>query len=313
MKKRQSIILLTAVAAFAGCAKTSDIKIPTDNVVRVIADVAMKTKGSCTTESLKEFDLMIKSRSSKYDYTNTKFTRDESGQWIPAKQMLWEGENVNAEYLAVSPCANAGISLGDGPLFQFQVSDRQTKDGTESDLLWCYGNKNETSFDDQGRMKLTFAHALSLLKVKLTFGTQFNVGGVPGSNPASSFNIDGFKTSVNVGYNTTTGTANLAADGSASTMYLYESSWIPAADVYSNCVAEFECIVVPQQVSTFTLYFYAAGNPYIFTANLGSDFSFESGKEYTLPLIVGKDVVRMSEDISAEAWKDGGSQDIETD
>ena len=67
-------------------------------------------------------------------------------------------------------------------------------------------------------------------------------------------------------------------------------------------------------MTSFTLSFYASEKPYTYTAELGPDFSFQPGKEYVLPLVVGKDEAQLSEDISANAWISAGdSKDLETD
>ena len=124
MRNNGSIFILTVFAAFAiGCGKTSAPDAQFDPVVRVAPEVAPQTRGSYTTETLKEFDLFIHSENSKYSYTNTKFTRNGSGEWEPARQMLWEGKNRKFKFLAVAPpLATSGHSLTDDPVFEFTVS-----------------------------------------------------------------------------------------------------------------------------------------------------------------------------------------------
>ena len=325
MKTRQSIIiLLTTAAAFAGCAKTSVPQTPLDNVVRVTADVSARTKGSCTGERLESFDLFVKSASVKYNYDNTKFTKNSStGEWEPERQMLWEGDSTPFTFLAVSPVLSTrDCSIPDDldePVFNFSVETNQTLESTASDLLLCSKgnvtrNGNTLDFDDAGRLKVAFRHTMSLLKVEITFGTEFNHNGVPATNPASDLIVNGFNGDAAVKMTDSGDWSISAIDDTRKAIQACESVWAPANDKDGNCKATFECIVVPQSMTSFTLSFVASENPYTYTTNFAPGFSFQSGKEYVLPLVVGKDEVHLSEDISAKAWISAGdSKDLETD
>ena len=315
--------MLTVAAAFAACSKTSAPQTPPDNVVRVTADVTA-TKGYCTTETLKSFDLFVKSASTKYSYTNTTVTKNSStGEWVPAKQMLWEGSTAAFTFLAVSPVLSTrDCSIPDDlnePVFNFSVEANQTLESTASDLLLCSKgdvtrNGNTLDFDDAGRLKVAFRHAMSLLKIQLTFGTEFNHNGVPATNPANELMVNGFNGDAAVKMTDSGDWSISAIDDTRKAIKAYESAWAPANDTEGNCKATFECIVVPQSMTSFTLSFYASEKPYTYTAELGPDFSFQPGKEYVLPLVVGKDEAQLSEDISAKAWISAGdSKDLETD
>ena len=314
-------LLLTLLGA-AGCGKASSPEAPFDPVVRVAPEVAPQTRGSYTTENLKEFDLFIHSANSKYSYTNTKFTKNTSGEWEPAKTMLWEGKKTKFDFLAIAPSQASGLSLTKDPIFVFEVETEQTKESTASDLLWAYKRdiscEDKDLFDSEGKMKIAFNHALSLLKVQFTLGTEFNHGGVPQSNPISDVKIGKFKMQTGIKIN------NNNFDpvwpfGDTKTIQVYEESWTKAVDEAGkddktkNCVAVFECIVVPQNWDEFTVNFVLGGKPYTYTANSAGNGLFESGKSYTLPLTVGKDEVIMGNNITATPWDDGGSDDLETD
>lgn len=316
--------MLTAAATFAGCAKTSAPQTPLDNVVRVTADVKTATKGYCTTGKIESFDLFIKSESAKYSYTGTKFTKNSSiGEWEPERQLLWEGGSTPFTFLAVSPIlTQRDCSIPDdlnNPVFNFSVEANQTLESTASDLLLCSkGNVtrggNTLDFDDAGRLKVAFTHSMSLLKIQLTFGTEFNHNGVPATNPASDLIANGFNGDAAVKMTDSGDWSISAIDDTRKAIQAYESVWAPANDKEGNCKATFECIVVPQSMTSFTLSFLASENPYTYTANLGPGFSFQSGKEYVLSLVVGKDEAHLAEDISAKAWIGAGdSKDLETD
>ena len=320
MRINTSIVILAALAASViGCNKASAPEPPFDPVVRVAPEVAPQTRGAYTTENLKEFDLFIQSENSKYSYTNTKFTKNEtSGEWEPARQMLWEGKDKGFKFLAVAPpLPKRDVALTEtGDIFEFTVESVQTAESNASDLLWAGQgmSKDITPSDEKyfadGKLKFEFEHALSLLKVQLTLGTELNHGGVPENNPISELKISGFKPTVKVGY----GSLNISGDPGK--IQAYQSAWTKAADKTKNCVAVFECIVVPQGMDKFTVDFVCGGKPYTYTATLtknGTSFSFMCGQSYTLPLTVGKDEVLVGNNITATPWDDGGSEDLETD
>ena len=317
--RRFTILLSVAALAVAGCGKASAPEPPFDPVVRVAPEVAPQTRGSYTTENLKEFDLFIHSANSKYSYTNTKFTKNAtSGEWEPARQMLWEGKDKGFKFLAVAPpLPKRDVALTEnGEIFEFTVESVQTSTSTASDLLWAgYGKaditpSNEEYFNKDGKLAFKFDHALTLLKVQLTFGTEFNHGGVPENNPVSELKINGFKPTVKVSYSV------LTSSGDATEIQAYQSAWEKAEDKTKNCKATFECIVVPQTMDNFTVNFICSGKPYTYTANLENGFYFIGGKAYTLPLTVGKDEVIMSKDgITAKPWESGNGEgeSMETD
>ena len=317
MKNTTTILILTALAAAAtACNKTSSPEAPFDPVVKVAPEVAPQTRGSYTTENLKEFDLFIHSANSKYSYTNTKFTKNaETGEWEPARTMLWEGKDKGFKFLAVAPpLPKRDVTLAlTGDIFEFTVESVQTAESKASDLLWAgQGVNNDITPSDEkyfadGKLKFQFGHALSLLKVQLTLGTELNHDGVPENNPISELKINGFKPTAKVGY------GSLNKSGTASEIQAYQSGWTKAEDKTNNCVATFECIVIPQEMDKFTVNFVCGGKPYTYTATLGNNFHFMGGNAYTLPLTVGKDEVIMGSDITASPWVNEEPKNLETD
>ena len=313
-------LLLTLLGA-AGCNKASSPEAPFDPVVRVAPEVAPPTKGSYTTDNLKEFDLFINNHgNSKYSYTNTKFTKNTSGEWEPAKTMLWEGKKTKFDFLAVAPSLPAsGLSISGTHVFSFAVEEVQTEGGTASDLLWAWkydaSCEDTDLFDGEGKMKIAFSHACSMIRVRLTLGTEFNHNGVPQSNPISELKIDGLLVEANIQHHVVNNEPYHAyATGAAKIVQAYQSKWEKYDDKTKNCVAVFECIMVPQNWTKFTVNFICGGKPYTYTANSGQTQGlFESGKSYTLPLTVGKDEVIMDSNITARPWVNEEPKDLETD
>ena len=91
--------------------------------------------------------------------------------------------------------------------------------------------------------------------------------------------------------------------GSEGSINSYMKSYTPSQRDDQSCSAVYECILLPQQISSFTV---KAGNlikEVSFTPTLAADFKFEAGKFYTLNLKVGKDKIEIDGGISASAWE----------
>lgn len=321
----RTILYVSAVSALSlltsGCGKTS-AGTSSGYEVRVEPSVGGLTKGSFTSETLDSFDLYIGNpRNSRYSYTNTRFTRGEDGKWTSARQMLWErpaGEPQNVKVLALCPPQETGgHSLDDTPIMNVEVENMQSADSRKSDILACIMdeteiNWNDLSFTPSGELRLSFAHKMSLLRLDISLGSEFNRGGIPEQNPVTDLKVDG---------TVVRGVFQQVADGSgtymmeplaepAETVWPYEIEWRKASDATGRCKVVYECILFPQKDIQFTVSFMMNGIPYKWTS--GTGVSFLSGMSRTLPLTVGKDEVVAGE-MTANPWTNGGETDIETE
>ena len=93
MKSRTLALSVAAVAlAAVSCSKSpSGLRTPEDlHQIRVSPTVVAETKGEYTLATVESFDLLIDNpRNSRYSYTNTRFTKDESGKWVSATPIVF--------------------------------------------------------------------------------------------------------------------------------------------------------------------------------------------------------------------------------
>ena len=86
-------------------------------------------------------------------------------------------------------------------------------------------------------------------------------------------------------------------------MCIRDRSYTRSQSDKQSCSAEYECILLPQQPTSFTVKAGTSIKEVSFTPTLAADFKFEAGKYYTLNLKVGKDKIEIDGGISASAWE----------
>ena len=317
---RQNIILAAALSLLAvSCGKDSGQGTPSSGrEIRVSPAVASVTRGSHTSGTLEEFDLLVSNpRALRYSYTNTRFTKGADGVWSPASLMLWErpaGRPQEVDLLALSPALETGgHSLGDSPIMTFEVEAEQSAESRMSDLLYfsldassAAWTETDRVFNERGELIVRFSHAMSLLRIEVSLGREFNHNGIPTANPVTDLRIDGTVRSATfqksgAGYSVTPTTA------AAESVLAYETGWTPAADRDGRCRATYECVLVPQ-TARLSVSFLLGGVPYRWTG----DATLRTGESRVLPLTVGRDEVVAGE-MTAQPWADGGENDIETE
>ena len=318
--RHHHLILAAALALLAvSCGKNgSPDPVGSGREIKVSPAVGGTTRGSYTTETLSEFDLFVSNpRSSRYSYTNTRFTRNSEGKWLPESLMLWEmpaGQPQNVSLLALSPALETGgHSLSDTPVVNVEVEGRQSAESRKSDLLYFALGDDAASWQNRfnagGELMLEFSHAMSLFTIELTLGTEFNHDGVPETNPVTDLKVEG---TVLKGVFQAEGdgyAVKASATDQAGAVYPYETEWTKAADRDGRCSARYECILVPQTAGRLTVSFLVNGIPYKWTS---AGASFRMGQSRNLPLNVGKDEVVAGE-VTVGPWGDGGENDIETE
>ena len=182
-----------ATAVFAGCSNDEDLaqsNYPADNVVRVITNVEdITTRAFHTTNTLDNFGFCIANpRSSRYSYNNIKMTK-EGAKWNPSSPMLWQNSTQPVTIMAYAPFYSGGDAVKMTEFYQYPVSvGTLQKTGTyDSDFLVYKktGFVPETDLKN-GAVEITFTHALSLLNIKIEFGTDFNNTTPLASNPINN-------------------------------------------------------------------------------------------------------------------------------
>ena len=300
-----------ALLLAAGCSKQVS---PEEKDIPISLDVRLEGSTKATHEdagTIKDLDFIVRDRSDdKYSFSSTRFY-PKDGRWVSDEQRLWQGSQIAVDMLALSPSVpTRELSISDensSPLFSWEVESVQTSGSYASDLLYyCADNSTPNINDVSANFSITLKHAMSLLKINVTLATEFNTEGVPQSCPLEYLSIHGLKRKGDyynyIDKNTWKGIALSPVDGSEGSINSYMKSYTPSQSDDQSSSAVYECILLPQQISSFTV---KAGNlikEVSFTPTLAENFTFEAGKYYTLNLKVGKDKIEMGGGISASAW-----------
>ena len=320
MKKFLFPVTLALLLA-AGCSKQVS---PEERDIPISLDVRLEGSTKATHEdagTIKDLDFIVRNKNnSKYSFSSTRFYPD-GGRWVSDIQRLWQGSQIAVDMLALSPSVpTRELSISDeksSPLFSWEVESVQTSGSYASDLLYTWKSNSTPNISDVSAagFSIGLKHAMSLLKINVTLATEFNAEGVPQSCPLEYLSIDGLKRKGDyynyIPYSTWEGIELRPVVGSEGSINSYMKSYTSSESDKQSCSAEYECILLPQQVSSFTVKAGTLIKEVSFTPTLAADFKFEAGKYYTLNLKVGKDKIEMVGGISASAWTSG--RDINCD
>ena len=311
MKKLIFPVTLVLLLA-AGCAKEA----PSDRDIPIQLSVSLEGSTKATHEeagTIKDLDFIVRDKSnSKYSFSSTRFYPD-GGKWVSDIQRLWQGKMFAVDMLALSPSVpTRELSISDensSPLFSWEVESVQTSGSYASDLLYTWkSNSTPPNISDVSAagFSIGLKHAMSLLKINVTLATEFNAEVVPHSCPLEYLSIDGLKRKGEyynyIPYSTWEGIELRPVVGSEGSINSYMKSYTPSASDVETCSAVYECILLPQQPTSYTVKAGTSIKEVSFTPTLASGFTFEAGKYYTLNLKVGKDKIEMDGGISASAW-----------
>ncbi len=315
--KLTSIALVSIAMSACGSDEpnTGNSNYPADNMVRVTAGVANPTsRMSYTTDNLDNFGIFIENQSySDYSYDNIRVSGSNTTGWTLRDPAVWRNAEDPVTIRAYAPY-NYGIS-SDWELLRISVNPDQSLDSDRSDFLLYYNPSFVPGRDlnAEGKLDITFTHALSRLDIIINMATEFNTPTIPTVNPVSDLYVvntclNGLLVSYTDGIeiipNPALGAPHLKPEN---------TSFTPAASVAEHSKATYSCIVIPQTIiaNAFTIQFFAAGTAYEWVCP--DKMTFETGKKYTITLNVGKDVV-VPGTITAEPWDDSaGVIDAETE
>ena len=311
MKKFLFPVTLALLLA-AGCSKQDSLE---EKDIPICLDVRLEGSTKATHEdagTIKDLDFIVRDNTdAKYSFSSTRFY-PEDGRWVSDEQRLWQGSQIAVDMLALSPSVPTRVlNITDDnstPLFSWEVESVQTSGSYASDLLYTWSINSYPNISDvtAANFSITLKHAMSLLKINVTLATEFNAEGVPQDCPLEYLSIDGLKRKGDyynhIPYSTWDGIELRPVVGSEGSINSYMKAYTPSQRDDQSCSAVYECILLPQQISSFTV---KAGNlikEVSFTPTLAENFTFEAGKYYTLNLKVGKDKIEMGGGISASAW-----------
>ncbi len=317
-----------ATAVFASCSNDEDLaqsNYPMDNVVRIMTSVdGMNTRASYgnSTDKLKSFGFCIKNANSeKYTYDNIKVSQ-ESSNWKPATQMLWQNSTTPVDILAYAPYqettedANGKVKVFGKTDYAFSVqADQSNAEDYSSDLIVFKqtGFTPGLELNTSKAVDVTFTHLLSQLNLTIELRDQFNQDE---EKPVTSATVTDVKvdgTSIRSKVNFAADPISVQVDGTQAAAITPETTGFTSAEnATAHAVFNYSAIVIPQTVAAgnFSISFKVDGTDYIWTGTEAA--TFKSGKKYDLHLFVGKDVVQGGA-ISAKPWGAETITEKETD
>lgn len=296
---------------------------PEDGVVRV--RVGVETRASYTSDNLEQFAItIVNPESETYSYNNF-WAILKNGEWYydgnngRYKILLWQNEKQPVNILAYAPTE---LYIGFGPSsidqkdYAFSVKqDQSSKDDTGSDFIVCkrVGFVPKTDLNTSYELELNFKHVLSLLKINIILGNEYNRPTIPSENPIKSVSVGGTILDALCDLSQSPATASANEGKSPLSVTAACTNWKKSESENDNARCSYECILVPQTVAAggFSVSLSIDGVIYEWKSSL--PVTFESGKSHELTLRMGKDVVLVG-DITSLPW-DANTPvtDIETD
>lgn len=313
MKKYLAIAAVAMM--FAACTNDEIPEAPavdrlTDTPIMVNAGVGdLVTRAGMTTDDLTSLGLTVQNpMAAQYCFYNIKFSKETStGKFILAdiETPLWQNEKQNIWAWAYSPYNSNWYDLTAKQAIEVKTSQNVETDVKASDLLWAKGEVIPTATTQTGDIKynngtldITLKHVFSKLTVNMRFGTELaDISDVPESGlTLNNLNTKGTIQLVD---------ASLHELGTIAAITAYKNTSAP--DGYNS---SFEAILLPQ-TSKFVVEVKLDSRTFQWTPD--SEFTFDSGRSYTLNLIVGKDKVELADGgITVGGWKDGTDDSLET-
>ena len=309
-----------ATSVFASCSNDEGLaqsSYPADNVVRVTTNVEdITTRAFHTTNTLDKFAFCIgNANNRKYSYNNIMMTK-EGTNWNPSVQMLWQNSTQPVDIMAYAPFDSRGNTetMIEFKKYPVSVAIQQTAGNYESDFL-VYKKTGFVPEKDltNGAVDITFTHALSLLNIKIEFGTDFNNTTPLADNPIDKINIGG---SINQGFaDLSADTITVAVDATCVPALIEpeRGEFTAAANNDAHAIANYSAILIPQTITQgFRVEFEINGKIYVWSAPENVDATLEAGKKHLLNLTVGKDFVKAGS-MRTDPWKEGTGDILETE
>lgn len=196
---------------------------------------------------------------------NVELTADGNGN-LSGGNMTWPTSG-NVDIYAYAPY-NSTASLSNAYEFTVQADQSSDANYLASDLL--YANATNQAKTTDGNVALTFAHKLTKLNINI-------------ENKNSEVDLKGATVSITGTLPSTTLTltsgALAAASGNATT--IKAATFAEDAETFKS-----SAIIVPQTISSGSKFALISTGSQTFTAKLGSEVTFASGKSYTYNITI---------------------------
>lgn len=307
MKKNLLLLPALALTLFSSCSNEEELIGAADPQNEIIVATEMgnfrarvKARAGYTTETLREFGLIIQSDNADYTYNNKRMTGGPLEGWTTDGTMYWSNRNAAHCVIAYAPYRTDEVNA------QSQIdvkvaTDQSTADAVQSSDFIAMKNGAYVPANDMvdGKLMVTMNHMLSKVFVKITYPEAY---AAEGANPITNLTVSGMKVDA---------IFNLATWGGGQ----------PGSDLFLNAngadevikpfefghdaekrLATYEFISIPQDQNTISIAFNAAGVAYKWSYD---KLSLKSGEALTINLSVDKEGVQLGGNVVVGDWTTG--------
>ena len=292
---------LLSALTLAGCTKAipEPSGFPKDGVVRISTGSPLtKAEGNSSAYEGTTLGLFVNyGVGEAYTKNNIQWTKNESGEWTPADQMLWKNPTEGPALWAYAPYSASQLVRSTDTDFgklEFTIPEDQSAGITQADFV-TWGQKDyipknnlNSNFSQDGKVQVAFSHKLVKLTFNFTIRSQF----APGTTILKA-TLLGTSSKVS---------CDIFGSG------VEESSDASSLDIVLHKVSElvFDGIFFPGngQVPGSKMLKVEMSDGTVLTYTVGSaSLNFESGKAYTMNMYLGKHEVEMAS-VTLEPWMD---------
>lgn len=292
---------LLSALTLAGCTKAipEPSGFPKDGVVRISTGSPLtKAEGNSSAYEGTTLGLFVNyGVGDAYTKNNIQWTKNESGEWTPADQMLWKNPTEGPALWAYAPYSASQLVPSTDTDFgklEFTIPEDQSAGITQADFV-TWGQKDyipknnlNSNFSQDGKVQVNFSHKLVKLTFNFTIRTQFE----PGTTISQATLLG---TSSKVSCDIFGATIAKASDASSLDIVLHQVSDLVFEGVFFPGEGQKSGIkMLEVLMSDGTVLTYSVGS---------ASLNFESGKAYTMNMYLGKHEVEMAS-VTLEPWMD---------
>lgn len=293
MKTYIYTLIAASALALASCAKDTSIKPEQAGQMRFAVSVEGTTKASMTSTDLQQLYLKVDGPGSAFSYFES-ITKDQNGNWVASKPLLWKNEDAVITYSAASYGAlgkeyfNAQVTneLFTSGAYMGILPDQSTQANLNAaDLLTMKATELAFANSNGGVVPITFSHGLAKVNFEFTLADEFFDNGIGlEASPVKDVVING----VAAGFNFKPLTGEVTAPGyvARAAVVPFAGQYVPGTETAKAAVATFESILAPETIAAgaLKLYFTVGAKDYEWTNS--EALVLAQGGEYTVPVSV---------------------------
>jgi len=272
------------------------------NEIRVTTEVTTpQSRAGYTTETLREFGLIISSSDDAFTYNNKHMSGGPLEGWTTDQTMYWAGTNLEHTVIAYAPYRDAQLDK-QSKIDVKVATDQSTAEAvTASDFIAMKKDAFiPSSHLTNGELLVKMDHILTKVFVKLTYPEVY--AKADGTNPVSGMTVEGMKVDATFDFGAWDGattSASLALNGNGAIESIVP--YMLAHDA-ANRVVTYEFIAIPQEQAAISVKFNVGNTPYLWTYD---NLKQNSGEALTISLSVNKQGVQLGGDVTVGDWSVG--------